>query len=452
MKPRVAVIDDLEPARQVMARVLGHEFTVPVYDSVTAALAAFEADPPDVIITDLRMPGIDGLTGLRLFRDKGIDAPVIVMTAYASVETAVEAMKAGAFEYLRKPIDPEALELLVRRAAEHVGLRKENARLRRELQGARSPQGIVGKSPPMLQMLEVIERVAPTDVPVLIEGESGTGKDLVARAIHAQSRRAAKPYVALNMAAVPESLAESELFGHEKGAFSGAAVARHGFFAEAEGGTFFLDEIGALSSALQPKLLRVLQDGEYIPVGSRQARKADVRIVCATNEDLKAKVASGAFREDLYYRIHVMPVRLPALRQRREDIPLLVDHFVSKHAQRLNRPPLPASPEALRALLDYRWPGNVRELENAIERALLLAKGDSLRVEDLPPEVRVAENGVPEGSYRRERDEWERHYLEQTLREAGGSVAKAAEVAGLHRSTLYEKLARHGLVTDVPGP
>jgi two-component system response regulator HydG len=298
----------------------------------------------------------------------------------------------------------------------------------------------------------VIERVAPTDVPVLIEGESGTGKDLVARAIHAQSRRAAKAFVALNMAAVPESLAESELFGHEKGAFSGASSAQHGFFAEAEGGTLFLDEIGALIPALQPKLLRVLQDGEYIPVGSRQARKADVRILCATNEDLKAKVASGAFREDLYYRIHVMPVHLPALRQRREDIPLLADHFVRKHAQRLGRPPLPASPEALRALLDYRWPGNVRELENAIERALLLAKGDALRVEDLPPEVRVTENGELEGSYRRERDEWERRYLEQTLREAGGSVAKAAEVAGLHRSTLYEKLARHGLISPAETP
>ena len=452
MKPRVAVIDDLEPARQVMARVLGDEFTVPVYDSVTAALAAFEVEPPDVIVTDLRMPGIDGLTGLRLFRDKGIEAPVIVMTAYASVETAVDAMKAGAFEYLRKPVDPEALELLVRRAAEHVGLRKENARLRRELQTSRSPRGIVGRSPSMRQMLEVIERVAPSDVPVLIEGESGTGKDLVARAIHAQSRRAAKPFVALNMAAVPESLAESELFGHEKGAFSGAATARHGFFAEAEGGTLFLDEIGALIPALQPKLLRVLQDGEYIPVGSRQARKADVRIVCATNEELAATVASGAFREDLYYRIHVMPVHLPALRQRREDIPLLADHFLRKHGQRLNRPPLPVTPEALRALLEYRWPGNVRELENAIERALLLAKGDSLRVEDLPPEVRTAESNGEEGSYRRERDEWERQYLAQTLREAGGSVAKAAEIAGLHRSTLYEKLARYGLVTEAETP
>jgi two-component system response regulator HydG len=446
MKPRIAVIDDLEPARQVMARVLGNAFGVATYDSVTAALSAFEAEPPDVIITDLRMPGIDGLTGLKLFRDRGIEVPIIVITAYASVETAVEAMKAGAFEYLRKPVDPEALELVVKRAAEHVGLRKENARLRRELQGVRSAQGILGKSPGMVQVLSVLERVAPSDVPVLIEGESGTGKDLVARAIHAMSRRVSKPYVALNMSAVPEQLAESELFGHEKGAFSGATVARPGFFAAAEGGTLFLDEIGTLSGALQPKLLRVLQDGDYIPVGSRQARKADVRIVCATNEDLKARVASGAFREDLYYRINVMPVRLPPLRARREDVPLLVEHFVKKHAARLGRPELRASEDALRAFLDYRWPGNVRELENCVERALLLARGETLLLEDLPPEVRVREGDAEEGSYRRERDAWEREYFEELLHSAGGSVAKAAEVAGLHRSTLYEKLARYGLV------
>jgi two-component system, NtrC family, response regulator AtoC len=327
-------------------------------------------------------------------------------------------------------------------------LRKENARLRRELQASRSVQGILGKSAAMQQVLEVLERVAPSDVPVLIEGESGTGKDLIARALHAMSRRATKPYVALNMSAVPEQLAESELFGHEKGAFSGANMARPGFFAAAEGGTFFLDEIGSLAQPLQPKLLRVLQDGDYIPVGSRQARKADVRIVCATNEDLKSKVASGAFREDLYYRIHVMPVRLPPLRERREDIPLLVEHFVKKHAQRLNRPELPASPPALKALLDYRWPGNVRELENCVERALLLARGETLSPDDLPPEVIAAfDVEAQEGSYRRERDDWEQHYLSALLREASGSVAKAAELAGLHRSTLYEKLSRHGLVT-----
>src|SRR4051812_7085282 len=445
MKSRIAVIDDLEPARQMMDRALSHAFRVETHASVADALAAFEREPPEVIITDLRMPGIDGLQGLKLFREKGIDVPVIVVTAYASVETAVEAMKAGAFEYLRKPIDPEALELLVARAAEHSGLRRENARLHKELSGARSLRGIIGQSPPMRALAAVIERVAPSDVPVLIEGESGTGKDLVARAVHAMSRRAAKPFVSLNMAAIPEALAESELFGHERGAFSGANTAQRGFFAEADGGTFFLDEIGALAGSLQPKLLRVLQDGEYVPVGSRRICKADVRIIAATNENLRERVDTGGFREDLYYRIHVMPIRLPPLRERRDDIPLLVEHFIRKHAGRLGRPPLAPAPETLRVLLDYRWPGNVRELEHSIERALLLAQGDALAVHDLPPEVRTAE---PDASgYRRERDEWERTYLESLLREAGGSVAKAAELAGLHRSTLYEKLSRLGLTS-----
>ncbi|MFL5380472.1 MAG: sigma-54-dependent transcriptional regulator [Myxococcales bacterium] len=445
MKARVAVIDDLDTARQMMDRVLSRSFQVETYASVPDALAAFEAHAPEVIVTDLRMPGIDGLAGLKLFRDKGIDTPVIVVTAYASVETAVEAMKAGAFEYLKKPVDPEALELLVTRAAEHSGLRRENAQLRRELHQSRGIQSLVGRSPPMRELCAVLERVAPSDVPVLIEGESGTGKDVVARAIHAMSRRASRPFLSLNMSAIPETLAESELFGHERGAFSGANTSRRGFFAEAEAGTLFLDEVGAMASVVQPKLLRVLQDGDYVPVGSRKNCRADVRIVCATNEDLKARVAEGKFREDLYYRIRVMPVRLPPLRERREDIPALVDHFVSKHATRLGRPPLPPSAETLRALFEYRWPGNVRELENCIERALLLAKGESLRVEDLPPEVRVPEAEVSEGTYRSERDRWERDYLEALLREAGGSVGKASELAGLHRSTLYEKLSRHNL-------
>jgi two-component system response regulator AtoC len=262
------------------------------------------------------------------------------------------------------------------------------------------------------------------------------------------SRRAGGPYLALNMSAIPENLAESELFGHEKGAFSGADEARPGFFAEAQGGTLFLDEIGLLPPLLQPKLLRVLQDGEYIPVGSRKPRKADVRVVCATNEDLRRAVDAGRFREDLYYRIRVVPIRLPPLRERREDIPLLVEHLVKKHALRLGRPPLLPDAEAMKALLDHPWPGNVRELEHAIERALLLARGEALALGDFPPEVapQATPSGEPEGRFRAARDAWEKRYLEDLLREAGGSVGKAAELAGLHRSTLYEKLARYGLV------
>jgi two-component system, NtrC family, response regulator AtoC len=302
----------------------------------------------------------------------------------------------------------------------------------------------------MKTVISLLERIAPSDVPVLIEGESGTGKDLIARATHALSKRAAGPYVALNMSALPENLVEAELFGHEKGAFTGAESSRGGFFAEAAGGTLFLDEIGLLPVALQPKLLRVLQDGEFIPVGSRKPQRADVRIVAATNEDLARNVKEGRFREDLLFRLRVVPVRLPPLRERREDLPLLVEHLVEKHAVRLGRPPLRPDADAMRALLDHSWPGNVRELEHAIERGLLLAQGDDIRLEDLPPELVAAAPGdaapPAEGRYRHARDTWERRFLDDLLREAGGNVARAAELAGLHRSTLYEKLTRYGLV------
>ena len=310
--------------------------------------------------------------------------------------------------------------------------------------------GIIGKSQPMKALVEMLERIAPSDVPILVEGESGTGKDLLARAAHAMSRRAGGPYVALNMSAIPENLAEAELFGHEKGAFTGAEQARAGFFAEADGGTLFLDELGLLPPALQPKLLRVLQDGEYIPVGSRKPRKANVRVIAATNEDLARAVKEGRFREDLWFRLRVVPLRLPPLRERREDIPLLVEHFVEKHALRLGRPPLAPDADAMRALLDHPWPGNIRELEHAIERGAppRARRRDHARrpaARARPPAPDAAAGGA-EGRYRRARDAWERKFLEDLLREAGGNVAKAADAAGLHRSTLYEKLQRYGLV------
>ena len=447
MKLRVMVIDDLDSARQMVKRALGRSFDVYDFASVAEALPALDRAAFDVIVTDLRMPGIDGLEGLKRFQARFPEIPVIIMTAFATVETAVEAMKAGAFDYLKKPFDPEELEVMVQRAAEHGALRRENRTLKAQLSGTFSLQGMVGKSQAMKEIVSVAERIAPSDVPVLIEGESGTGKDVLARTIHGLSSRAKGPYLALNMSAIPENLAESELFGHEKGAFSGADQARPGFFAEAEGGTLFLDEIGLHPMQLQPKQLRVLQDGEFIPVGSRKPRKADVRVVCATNENLKRNVQEGKFREDLYYRIRVMPMRLPPLRDRREDIPLLVEHLVKKHALRLGRPPLLPDAEAMRALLDHAWPGNIRELEHALERALLLARGDALTLGDFPPEIAARAAEVAEGGrYRAARDAWERRYLEDLLREAGGSVGKAAELAGLHRSTLYEKLSRYGLV------
>ncbi len=448
-KPNLMVVDDLDSARQMVKRVLGRSYAVFDFASVAEALPALDRAPFDAIVTDLRMPGIDGIEGLHRFKAKVPEIPVILVTAFATVETAVEAMKAGAFDYLTKPFEPEELEIVVQRAVEHGRLRRENAQLRSALSGEFSVRGIVGKSQAMKDVVSMLERIAPSNVPILIEGASGTGKDLLARAAHAMSSRASGPYVALNMSAIPENLAESELFGHEKGAFTGAEQTRPGFFAEAEGGTLFLDEIGLLPPSLQPKLLRVLQDGEYIPVGSRKARKSDVRIVAATNEDLQRSVREGKFREDLWFRLRVVPLRLPPLRERKEDVPLLVEHLVRKHALRLARPPLLPDADAMKALLDHAWPGNIRELEHAIERGLLLARGDVITLADLPPELSPAAqdtaSGGAEGRYRRARDLWERKYFEDLLREASGSAAKAAELAGIHRSTLYEKLTRYGL-------
>ncbi len=447
-KPRLMVVDDLESARQMMKRVLARSYDVYDFGSVAEAVPALDRAEFDAIVTDLRMPGIDGIEGLRRFKAKVPEIPVVLVTAFATVETAVEAMKAGALDYLKKPFEPEELEIVVARAVEFARIRRDNARLRTALAGEFSLHGIVGKSQAMRDVVSILERIAPSDVPILIEGESGTGKDLLARAAHALSRRAQGPFVALNMSAIPENLAEAELFGHERGAFTGAEQAREGFFAEADGGTLFLDEVGLLPPALQPKLLRVLQDGEYIPVGSRKPRKADVRVLAATNEDLARNVKAGKFREDLWFRLRVVPVRLPPLRERREDVPLLVEHLVQKHALRLSRPPLLPDADAMRALLDHPWPGNIRELEHALERGLLLARGDAITLADLPPEIGQPQDGgsTAEGRYRKARDAWERRFFEDVLREAGGSVAKAAELAGIHRSTLYEKLTRYGLV------
>jgi two-component system response regulator HydG len=448
-KPNLMVVDDLDSARQMVKRVLGRSYAVFDFASVAEALPALDRARFDAIVTDLRMPGIDGMEGLRRFKAKVPEIPVILVTAFATVETAVAAMKAGAFDYLKKPFEPEELEIVVQRAVDHARVRRENAQLRSALSGEFSVHGLIGKSQGMKDVVSILERIAPSNVPILIEGESGTGKDLLARAAHAMSSRASRPYVALNMSAIPENLAESELFGHEKGAFTGAEQARPGFFAEAEGGTLFLDEVGLLPPALQPKLLRVLQDGEYIPVGSRKPRKADVRIIAATNENLQRSVREGKFREDLWFRLRVVPLRLPPLRERKEDVPLLVEHLVKKHALRLARPPLQPDAEAMKALLDHAWPGNIRELEHAIERGLLLARGAVITLQDLPPELsQQAQDpaGGSEGRYRRARDAWERKYFEDLLREAGGSAARAAELAGIHRSTLYEKLTRYGLV------
>jgi len=446
-RPRILFVDDQKSARDLFARRLD----VNRYEAVTAASvqqaqAEMRKVRPDVIVTDLRMPDVDGLEGLERFHQIDPDVPIILITAFGTVETAVEAMKRGAFDYLRKPFEPAEIELVLERALRHQSLLRENERLRSEVTRKFSKDNIVCKSPAMTAVLSLAERVAQSEVSVLIQGESGTGKDLIAKLVHYSSARADRPFVSINCSAIPDHLLESELFGYTKGAFSGASSSRSGFFAQAEGGTMFLDEIGDMSPNLQPKLLRVLQDGEYYPVGSRQVSRADVRVICASNQDIPAKVETGAFRQDLYYRINTVCLQLPTLRERTEEIPLLVEHFLANLQASMPNAPRKAGGAALRALLEYRWPGNVRELEHAIERAALICDAPEIQPEHLPPEIREAapagcESDEPLG-YKEARRRFERDYFSRLLEVTDGSVQRAAELAGIHRTTLYEKLAK----------
>jgi two-component system response regulator HydG len=444
-KPTILFIDDQKSARDLFSRQLDPERFRPLTaPGVLAAEEMIRQEAPDVIVTDLRMPDIDGLDGLERFHALDPELPVILITAFGTVETAVEAMKRGAFDYVRKPFDTGELEIVIDRALGHRNLLRENARLRSEVARKSASDDIICRAPAMMSVMDLAARVAPSDFSVLILGESGTGKDLFAKRIHQLSNRATAPFVSLNCSAIPEHLLESELFGHEKGAFSGATNARAGFFAEADGGTLFLDEIGDMSPNLQPKLLRVLQNGEYYRVGSRRLTKTDVRLVCASNRRIEELVEKGQFRQDLYYRINTVRIALPPLRQRTEDIPLLVEHFLQKLRKTFPHVPSRLNAQAVRHLLDYGWPGNVRELEHVMERSCLVCDGDELRADDLPPEIRgTASSGVAvaERPYKDARRDFERNYFLQLLASAEGNIQKAAELAGIHRSTLYEKLA-----------
>ena len=421
-----------------------------VASGVAEAEGLVRLEQPSVIITDLRMPDMDGLTGLQRFHDIDPDVPVVLITAFGTVETAVEAMKLGAFDYIRKPFEPSEIEIVIERAIQHRDLVKENARLRSEVATKFSKDNIICRSTAMANVISLVGRVAPSDFSVLMLGESGTGKDLFAKRVHHLSRRADKPFISINCSAIPEHLLESELFGHERGAFSGATNARAGFFAEADGGTLFLDEIGDMSLALQPKLLRVLQDGEYYRVGSRKLAKTDVRLVCASNRHIEDLVKEGTFRQDLYYRINTVKITLPPLRERKEDIPLLVNHFLERIRKHSPDTPTDVNVRAMRMLLDYNWPGNVRELEHCIERASLVADHSEISPNDLPPEVRgavspstLADTGRL--SFKEARAQFERDYFNQLLDEVEGNIPKAAELAGVHRSTFYEKLGKLGI-------
>ncbi|HZD03550.1 MAG TPA: sigma-54 dependent transcriptional regulator, partial [Longimicrobiales bacterium] len=432
---KVLVIDDDAGLRKSLGLILGeagHQ-VVSAADGEEGLAAARNAEP-DIILCDVRMPRLNGLEFLERYREEEGGALVVVMTAYGSRELAVEAMKAGAYDYIPKPFGADEVILTLVKAEEREELRREVGRLREEVRADARFGEIVARSPAMVRALEIAQRVAPHDSPVLISGNTGTGKELVARLIHRQSVRAGGPFVAVNCGAVPENLLESEFFGHVKGAFTGADRDREGLFEAARGGTLFLDEVGDLPLELQVKLLRVLQDGEVRRVGSTSSSSVDVRVVSATNRELERAVKEEEFRPDLYYRLAVVPISLPPLRERTEEIPDLVRHLLDRHRKRLGVDIDGVSPEAMEILLDYPWPGNIRELENVLERALVLTTSHQLQPADLPEHLRVP---TPAGldmelhgsdlSVKRRTADLERHLIEKALERTGGNRTQAAE-------------------------
>jgi two-component system response regulator PilR (NtrC family) len=449
----VLVVDDEQSLREFLSICLrrsGHQVTLA--DSAAAALALLQKSPADVVITDLRMPGeLDGIGLLTAIKKAGMPSEVILVTAFATTETALAAMKYGAYDYLTKPFKVDEINAVIGRAMEKRALVVENAALRQQVVGRIKLAKMLGKSRAMGKVFDLIEKIQATKTSVLVTGESGTGKELVARALHSEGTRADKPFVAVNCGAIPEELMESELFGHKKGSFTGAVADKTGLFQEATGGTLFLDEIGELSLGLQVKLLRALQERRIKPVGSTDEIDIDVRVVAATNRELEAEVARGAFRADLYYRLNVIEIRLPPLRQRREDLPLLIDHFVERFCLDQSKPVATLTPAALKRLDEYDFPGNVRELENLMERAVALSTGPIIDVDVLPslrgrtptadPPTEFPEEGV---DLDRLLSDYERSLVQKALDRAGGVRKRAAALLGVSFRSLRYRLAKLG--------
>jgi DNA-binding NtrC family response regulator len=448
---KILVVDDEQSMAQFLGIVLRKEgYQVTTSSNGKDALEKVRGESFDAVITDIRMPGMDGIQLLEGIKKIDPTLPVVIMTAYASQQSAIDAVNLGAFQYLIKNAKNDEIRLVVRNAIEMRRVRSENQYLKRELKKGHEEKIIIGSSEEMVRVFKMVEKVADSEATIMIQGESGTGKELIAREIHYSSRRSSGPFVSINCGAIPRDLLESNLFGHVKGSFTGAVRDSAGLFQVAEGGTFFLDEVGETPSATQVKLLRALQEREIIPVGGTQTIKIDCRLVAATNADLEQEVAEGRFRADLFYRLNVIPIKLPPLRQRRDDIPLLVDHFLRRYAQ--SNPTKSVNPEAMELLIKYDWPGNVRELENVMERALILDEGGIIGPEDLPDKIRfgAAHRGsLIIDSPTLTLEELEKEYILKVLSYTRWQKKKASDLLGINASTLYRKLIAYGV--EKPG-
>ncbi len=439
-KTSILVVDDEESVRDSLQNWFTEDgYTVECAENAKIALAILEATRYDIILADLKMPGMDGLEMLRRIKSLDKEAIVIVMTAFATVDTAVKALKDGAFDYVTKPFDPDDLSHLIRNASKQISLTKENEGLKQRVDALDNIEDIIGTSEAIKKVLSEVESVAPTNSSVIITGESGTGKELIAKAIHANSLRKFYPLVSVHCGALTESLLESELFGHEKGAFTGALYNRKGRFEMADSGTIFLDEIATISTKMQIELLRVLESKTFLRVGGNKEISSDFRVICATNRDLKSMVEKGTFREDLYYRLNVMNIHVPPLRERVEDIPILVDYFIKKYCTSMNKPAVSIEALALKRIMDYPFPGNIRELENLIERAIVVGNGKKIQIKDLPFSNDAIDSSVES------LDDFEKAFILQILNKYSWNISRTAQALKVDRVTLYNKIKKYGL-------
>ena len=439
-KISILIVDDEESVRDSLYSWFTEDgYRVDVAEHAKKALSLLETGSFDIILTDLKMPGMDGLELLQRIKSLNKESIIIVMTAFASVDTAVKALKEGAFDYVTKPFDPDDLSHLIRNASRQVSLAHENETLKKRVDSLENVEDLIGKSEAIKRVLSEIESVAPTNSSVIITGESGTGKELVARAIHANSQRRFYPLVSVHCGALTESLLESELFGHEKGAFTGALYNRKGRFEMADSGTIFLDEIATISAKMQVELLRVLETKTFMRVGGNKEISSDFRVICATNRDLKSMVEKGTFREDLYYRLNVMNINVPPLRDRVDDIPLLVEYFIKKYCTSMNKPLITIEPAALKRMMGYPFPGNIRELENMVERAIVVGNGKKIMLRDLPLGKDVIDTSVES------LDEFEKAFILQILNKYSWNISRTAQALKVDRVTLYNKIKKYGL-------